>query len=145
MNQAHYPLWIGFLGLPVDLSPFLDMFIQRFGKILIGDPMQNSLCLNLRVCIEVDLNKMWHQHLKLFTVDNLHFMEVNYWNLLNACFVYVTQDHQIRDFPQGDPVRHPHRPVLLHRIHQTVLPKVLLDAKTATTLRSQHCLSWSSC
>lgn len=41
-GQAHYPLWLEFPALPTDLQLFVDLFPNRFGKVLILDGQRNS-------------------------------------------------------------------------------------------------------
>jgi hypothetical protein len=41
-GQANYPLWIKFLVLPTDLRPFVDLFANQFGKVLIPNGKRNS-------------------------------------------------------------------------------------------------------
>lgn len=102
-SQAQFLLWLEFPTLPADMHTFIDFFSCQFGKVHILDGQHNSLYVNLRVCVDVDLKHKFPPFIFACTIDGVRQQKVRYHNLPNVCFACQADDRFIWDCL----VRHP--------------------------------------
>jgi hypothetical protein len=85
--------------MPMAVKVYINNIEVKFSKVLLRDTKNDTFKACPQMCIEKDLAKKLHKHVKLVMYERDVFQRFRYLNSLNECFIYQVPYRLIKDCP----------------------------------------------